>query len=644
MADLLNVADLEASKKHDTFHSEAITGKAGGVAGGADIDYATNQVTGQVQKTLPKLLADIDWSYVGLFDDGVEFTKRSDFTVDAVGIQWVYVGVYPFTATAGTVPTEPTYQVVHVRDHNSNTNLNAVGGHDAIYSRKFNTVADLEAGIDATGQTIDMALLTGFEVIWLGYYVKGDGGGNSGIVKSGVHTDDGGSIFSLGANLYVESIFNSSEVKVEYFGVGSGLAPSINDPAKARALEYVRHAFGKTLTIGEGAFLFNESIDLKNIPYVGFVGAGVDKTVINCGATLSEPFIDVGERIGNINNSSVNYGKVGNFTVRVFGVRSATGVSFANYNRGRVLDIRIIGFDVNYKFAYSWLTVVGKIICQDHHVIGSIHYGDQINAVSVESLSATSSIATSKNHVFEETLSLNIGTLTSEGSAVAALEFKDIKGLTIDNYHHEGVGVIRNQAGANAMIEAGSIAVDSCNMWGAPGTVFSINPSGEYGLLSIKDTTLYLYNADIANLNIKLGCRDLSINNFSVSSWDTKLLVVGLEDLHTYITTNSVNMVINGVDPRKQYNRRIVGVANTQVPTTFKVKVQTSYIMYLTHRNTSTNRAVAKYRLDIFDSLLSHEITELESSLGFNDPTVVNGFVNFVCTSSTPVDVTIYKI
>lgn len=113
MSDLLQVSDLERAKLHDTFHSEVITGKSGGLAGGADIYYTTNAVTGQVQKTLPKILADIDWSYVGLFADGVTFTKRTDFALDAVGIQWVYVGAYPFTAIAGTVPNSPTYKTIH---------------------------------------------------------------------------------------------------------------------------------------------------------------------------------------------------------------------------------------------------------------------------------------------------------------------------------------------------------------------------------------------------------------------------------------------------------------------------------------------------------------------------------------------------
>lgn len=129
MADeLLNAQDLITAKKHDTFHSEVITGKTGGLSTGADIDYATNAVTGQVQKTLPKILDDLDWSYVGLFADGVTFTKRSDFAVDSVGIQWVYAGAYPFTATAGTVPTSPDYQAVHVGDHASLSGLNPDDG------------------------------------------------------------------------------------------------------------------------------------------------------------------------------------------------------------------------------------------------------------------------------------------------------------------------------------------------------------------------------------------------------------------------------------------------------------------------------------------------------------------------------------
>ncbi|UNY50423.1 tail spike protein [Salmonella phage PhiSEP1] len=60
--DVLSLYDLQVAKKHQIFEAEVITGRQGGVAGGADIDYATNQVTGQTQKTLPAVLRDAGFS------------------------------------------------------------------------------------------------------------------------------------------------------------------------------------------------------------------------------------------------------------------------------------------------------------------------------------------------------------------------------------------------------------------------------------------------------------------------------------------------------------------------------------------------------------------------------------------------------
>ncbi|MGD7309538.1 hypothetical protein, partial [Ralstonia pseudosolanacearum] len=54
--DVLSLNDLQIAKKHQIFEAEVITGKQGGVAGGADIDYATNQVTWQTQQTLPAVV------------------------------------------------------------------------------------------------------------------------------------------------------------------------------------------------------------------------------------------------------------------------------------------------------------------------------------------------------------------------------------------------------------------------------------------------------------------------------------------------------------------------------------------------------------------------------------------------------------
>jgi hypothetical protein len=57
--DVLSLEDLKTAKKHQTFEAEVITGRSGGVSSGSPIDYATNQATGQVQKTMPAILRDI---------------------------------------------------------------------------------------------------------------------------------------------------------------------------------------------------------------------------------------------------------------------------------------------------------------------------------------------------------------------------------------------------------------------------------------------------------------------------------------------------------------------------------------------------------------------------------------------------------
>lgn len=114
MSDLLTAADLEAAKKHDTFHSEVITGKAGGLASGADIATATNAVTGQVQKTLPKVIEDLgpqyfaDWPVAG--DPPVTLTNagqalRYQLADGGDGHDYCWSGAFPKVVPAGSTPT-----------------------------------------------------------------------------------------------------------------------------------------------------------------------------------------------------------------------------------------------------------------------------------------------------------------------------------------------------------------------------------------------------------------------------------------------------------------------------------------------------------------------------------------------------------
>lgn len=106
--DVLSLADLQTAKKHQIFEAEVITGKSGGVATGADIDYATNVVTGQTQKTLPAVLRDAgfspvswDFSTGGTLNDG----DRGKVVYDPVSKTWYsYAGLFPVTVPAGFNP------------------------------------------------------------------------------------------------------------------------------------------------------------------------------------------------------------------------------------------------------------------------------------------------------------------------------------------------------------------------------------------------------------------------------------------------------------------------------------------------------------------------------------------------------------
>lgn len=121
---------------------------------------------------------------------------------------------YPCTAAPDLAFVYP----INLNDHRKLSNRNAADAHDGIYSRNFKNIADLNAGIDATGQSIDMSSIVGSRVFWRGYYVEADGGSNWGIVRSGPYTADGGSIFSIDENTYVEANLKGGRTSVKKFG------------------------------------------------------------------------------------------------------------------------------------------------------------------------------------------------------------------------------------------------------------------------------------------------------------------------------------------------------------------------------------------------------------------------------------------
>lgn len=106
--DVLSLEDLQTAKKHQIFEAEVITGKAGGVAGGASIDYADNQVTGQTQKTLPAVLRDIGYTPASFtFTTGgtLGVNDRDKAVFDPISKAWyTWVGELPKVVPAGSNP------------------------------------------------------------------------------------------------------------------------------------------------------------------------------------------------------------------------------------------------------------------------------------------------------------------------------------------------------------------------------------------------------------------------------------------------------------------------------------------------------------------------------------------------------------
>lgn len=183
--DVLSLADLQTAKKHQIFEAEVITGKFGGVATGADIDYATNQVTGQVQKTLPAVLRDAGFSPVSWdFSTGGTLTvnDRDKVVYDPVSNTWYsYAGSLPVTVPAGFNPvgdvnwkpqTDP-----YLRDE-----LASLGGASLLGGGLYNDIRNY-AG-DAT------------RINCLGANMSYDGGGGVFYVDTDdtTSTDNGGTI------------------------------------------------------------------------------------------------------------------------------------------------------------------------------------------------------------------------------------------------------------------------------------------------------------------------------------------------------------------------------------------------------------------------------------------------------------------
>lgn len=110
--DVLTLEDLKTAKKHQLFEAEVITGKQGGLASGVDIDYATNPITGQSQKTLPAVLRDAGFrpapftfeSGGALSTDDADRVVLWPISAGGDGNYYTWKGSLPKVIPAGSTP------------------------------------------------------------------------------------------------------------------------------------------------------------------------------------------------------------------------------------------------------------------------------------------------------------------------------------------------------------------------------------------------------------------------------------------------------------------------------------------------------------------------------------------------------------
>lgn len=215
--DVLSLADLQTAKKHQIFEAEVITGKSGGVAGGADIDYATNQVTGQLQKTLPAVLRDAGFSPVSWdFSTGGTLTvnDRDKVVYDPVSKTWYsYAGTLPVTVPASFNPVGNAYWKPQT-DPYLRDELSADTGYDLV-----GKVTDFDSLRSLTPSA------EGARVILKSYYINGISGGGEFVSRSTIGlttppTDDGGVIAVVSSLWYWERV-DKENVTVDDFGAVS---------------------------------------------------------------------------------------------------------------------------------------------------------------------------------------------------------------------------------------------------------------------------------------------------------------------------------------------------------------------------------------------------------------------------------------
>lgn len=275
--DVLSLEDLKTAKKHQTFEAEVITGRAGGVSSGAEIDFATNQVTGQVQKTLPAILRDMGFDPAAFdFTTGGTVTARDTVVYNPADNNWYsWAGALPHVVAPGTDPTSDSNWKPRT-DQLLRQNLGSGDG--------FKYIGQVESY--ATLKTITPGS-AGQRILLASYYANGTTGGGEFVARSGTATDDGGTIcVPTGSSTWYWQRVGVVDFDVTWFGA-IGDSNTANSATNTTAIQ---KAIDAAASAGLASVIFPQSAGfyacgtLYVKPGVSLVGAGRTRGLL--GATV----------------------------------------------------------------------------------------------------------------------------------------------------------------------------------------------------------------------------------------------------------------------------------------------------------------------------------------------------------------------
>lgn len=565
--DVLSLADLQTAKKHQIFEAEVITGLQGGIAGGASIDYATNQVTGQTQKTLPAVLRDAGFQPAPFdFSTGGTLTvnDRNKVVYDPVSKTWYsWGGALPHVIAAGTNPvgvadwtpqTDPDLRA-DLASTAVNKGASLIGTTSGLtVEQRFSDNEKIKAntGFDIVGRFLNLAALRTFttgvvgQIVFVASAANTSnteipvGGGYFKAVAKGALTDDGGITIvpATGSVAWVRT--NTEKVYIEHFGArGDGVYDST-----AAILAAMAYGKTKNVTIHAGPGIFETSSAIPINKRSGLIGVGREQTIFektsNAGYPVAagvtpDAFVVVLGDIYDPNDltgaSDASWVKIKGFTFRRNGLTGRAnavqyGIWAPKMNTSIIEDIRIeCGY---YGF---WGEDIWSNIFTSCHFLGlgvRQFSGFQIDRFrsGVHALSGTSNVLNCvgvANYQIGFNLNsqqyITMNSCTADGiSPMADLGETDARAYAFINPH----GVTMNGCGSEGV--AGyrlTIVMDSAAVYDSTVTINSYqgqivqeNPLVSTPILRIESSnTSKFCSVSLLNCNIK---KDASLTNQSV--------------------------------------------------------------------------------------------------------------------------------